>query len=296
MQILAAFLIQNRLMAGWRLQQCQSRRSRQLARFLYVCSVRYSGSLVAYGSLCRQCCKSVCFSCTRILLTGLCVMCVRAFLSMQLSRKCPSEVVCLCCGCLCSIAWICVCVCVLLCCVFVSVRAFLSVCLVLSQGRNSGGRSLQRERDRGRLEFSGVCLRLGPLLNEECSILLIMLLWLMSLSADSGECNKTRLLFGLFAFLIGLNKRAFRSSSPAIHIRGSGWHLCVFLAHFHVCICVHASLFCYLGVCVWLCFQSSIWEPSHCFIWWSSSAVSKLWENTLPHCSFYSFNCHESFW
>lgn len=57
-----------------------------------------------------------------------------------------------------------------------------------------------RERDRGRLEFSGVCLRLGPLLNEEFSILLIMLLWLMSLSADSGECNKTLLLFGLFAF------------------------------------------------------------------------------------------------
>ena len=57
-----------------------------------------------------------------------------------------------------------------------------------------------RERDRGRLEFSRVCLRPGPLLNEQCSILLIMLLWLMSLSADSGECNKTLLLFGLFAF------------------------------------------------------------------------------------------------
>lgn len=56
------------------------------------------------------------------------------------------------------------------------------------------------EGDRGRSEFSGVCLRLWPLLNEEFSILLIMPRWLMSLSADSGECNKTLLLFGLFAF------------------------------------------------------------------------------------------------
>lgn len=56
------------------------------------------------------------------------------------------------------------------------------------------------ERDRGRSEFSRVCLRLGPLLNEECSILLIMLLWLMSLSADSGECSKTFLLFGFLLF------------------------------------------------------------------------------------------------
>lgn len=84
--------------------------------------------------------------------------------------------------------------------VFVSARAFLSVRLVLSQGGNSGGSSLQRERDCGRSEFSRVCLQLRPLLNEECSILLIMLLWLMSFSADSGECNKTLLLFGLFAF------------------------------------------------------------------------------------------------
>lgn len=57
-----------------------------------------------------------------------------------------------------------------------------------------------RERDRGRLEFSGVCLRLGPLLNEDCGILLITLLGLMSLSAGSGARNKTLLLFGLFAF------------------------------------------------------------------------------------------------
>lgn len=114
--------------------------------------------------------------------------------------------VCFCCGCLCGRPWIwvvssCVRVWVrVLLCVFVSVRALLSARLVFSLGGNSGGSSLQRERDRGRLEFSGVCLRLGPLLNEEFSILLIMLLWLMSLSADSGECNKTLLLFGLFAF------------------------------------------------------------------------------------------------
>ncbi len=142
-----------------------------------------------------------------------------------------------------------VCVCV---CLFLSEPSCLCVCVVLSEGGNSGGRSLQRERDRGRLEFSRVCLRLGPLLNEECGILLIMLLWLMSLSADSGECNKTLLLFGLFAFLIGLNKRAFHSSSPAIHILGSGWHLCVFLVLFHVCICIHVGLSCYLCVVVFL--------------------------------------------
>lgn len=62
-----------------------------------------------------------------------------------------------------------------------------------------------REGDRGRLEFRRACLRLGPLLNERCSILLIMLLRLMSLSANSEECNRTLLLFWLFAFLIGLN-------------------------------------------------------------------------------------------
>lgn len=90
-----------------------------------------------------------------------------------------------------------------------------------------------RERDCGRWEFSRVCLRLGPLLNEQCSILLIMLLWLMSLSADSEECNKTPLLFGLFAFLIGLNKRAFFSSCPAIHILRSGWHLNVCFVFFY---------------------------------------------------------------
>lgn len=58
----------------------------------------------------------------------------------------------------------------------------------------------ERQRVRGHLQFSRVCLQLGPLRNEDCSILLIMLLWLMSLSADRGECNKTLLLFGLFAF------------------------------------------------------------------------------------------------
>lgn len=89
-----------------------------------------------------------------------------------------------------------------------------------------------RERDCGRWEFSRVCLWLRPLLNEQCSILLIMLLWLMSLSAYSEECNKTLFLFGLFAFLIGLNKRAFFCSCPAIHIVRSGWHLNVVFIYF----------------------------------------------------------------
>lgn len=98
------------------------------------------------------------------------------------------------------------------------------VSLLLSEQGSSGGRSLQRRR-MWALEFSGVCLRLGPLLNERCSILLIMLLWLMSLSADSEECNKTFLLFWLFAFLIGLNKGVFLSSRPAFCIVGLEWHL-----------------------------------------------------------------------
>lgn len=135
------------------------------------------------------------------------------------------------------------CVCVLCCVCFCRSLPCLR-CLLLSQGGNSGGSSLQRERDRGRLEFSRVCLQLRPLLNEECSILLIMLLWLMSFSADSGECNKTLLLFGLFAsFLIGLNKRALRSSSPAIHIQGSWWHLCA---------CAMVFLFLFFFLCVFV--------------------------------------------
>lgn len=139
----------------------------------------------------------------------------------------------------------CVCVCLLL-------SEPSRLCAWFSHREGTAVADHYRERDRGRLEFSGVCLRLGPLLNEECSILLIMLLWLMSLSADSEECNKTLLLFGLFAFLIGLNKRAFRSSSPAIHILGSGWHSCVFSVLFHVCICVRVGLFCYLCMVVFL--------------------------------------------
>lgn len=47
----------------------------------------------------------------------------------------------------------------------------------------------------------------------------------MSLSADSEECNKTLLLFWLFAFLIGLNKRVLLSSRPAFHVLGVEWHL-----------------------------------------------------------------------
>lgn len=82
-----------------------------------------------------------------------------------------------------------------------------------------------REGDRGRLEFRRACLRLRPLLNERCSILLIMLLRLMSLSANSEESNRTLLLFWPFAFLIGLNKSVFLSSCHAIHIPGLEWHL-----------------------------------------------------------------------
>lgn len=70
----------------------------------------------------------------------------------------------------------------------------------------------------GAREFSGVCLRLAPLLNERCSISLIMLpLRLMSLFSDSKVCKKASLLSGLFAFLIGLNKSACLACCPAIH-------------------------------------------------------------------------------
>lgn len=72
-------------------------------------------------------------------------------------------------------------------------------CLFSHKERTAVAVHYREKRDCGCLEFSGVCLRLRPLLNEDFSILLIMLLWLMSLFADSGECNKTLLLFGLFA-------------------------------------------------------------------------------------------------
>lgn len=174
---------------------------------------------------------------------------------------------------------------------FVSVRAFLSACLVLSQGRNSGGRSLQR--DRGRLEFSRVCLRLGPLLNEECSILLIMLLWLMSLSADSGECNKTLLLFGLFAFFNWVNKRAFRSSPPAIHILGSGWHLCVFSCTFS-CVYLYRCESVLPPVCVvvFLVFNLRAFPLFSLMSFIHNVTVMR---NCSLVCRFYSFSCHKSF-
>lgn len=123
----------------------------------------------------------------------------------------------------------------------------LPVCVGFSHREGTVVADHYRERDCGRWEFSRVCLWLGPLLNEQCSILLIMLLWLMSLSADSEECNKTLFLFGLFAFLIGVNKRAFFTSCPAIHILRSGWHLCgvfFFLLLFYVYICIQVR-FCF---------------------------------------------------
>lgn len=92
---------------------------------------------------------------------------------------------------------VCVCVCFAVC-LFLSEPSCL--CAWFSHREGTAVAVHYRERDRRRLEFSRVCLRLWPLLNEEFSILLIMLLWLMSLSADSWECNKTLLLFGLFAF------------------------------------------------------------------------------------------------
>lgn len=116
-------------------------------------------------------------------------------------RKCPVEVVCLRSGCLCSRPRTCVrtpvCGLQRICCC-----QSLPVCVPASlAGREQRWQIITaRERDRGRWEFSGVCLRLGPLLNEQCSILLIMLLWLMSLSADSEERNGTLLLLGLFPF------------------------------------------------------------------------------------------------
>ena len=67
-----------------------------------------------------------------------------------------------------------------------------------------------------------------------------------------GIVIKHSFCLGFLPFLIGLNKRAFHASSPAIHIGGSGWHLCGFLVLFNVCICSHGSLFCYLCVVVFL--------------------------------------------
>lgn len=183
-------------------------------------------------------------------------------------RQCPREVVLF-------VLWVfvwhsldlCVSVCV---CLLLSEPSRL--CAWFSHREGTAVADHYRERDRGRLEFSGVCLRLGPLLNEECSILLIMLLWLMSLSADSEECNKTLLLFGLFAFLIGLNKRAFRSSSPAIHILGSGWHSCVFSVLFS---------------CVYLCPCGSVLLPVY-------GCVFALQFQSLPTAFFHGLHllCH----
>lgn len=148
------------------------------------------------------------------------------------------------------------CLCV---CLFLSEPSCL--CAWLSHWEGTVVADHYRERDCGRLEFSRVCLQLGPLLNEQCSILLIMLLWLMSLSSDSKESNKTLPLFGLFAFLIGLNKRAFASSCPAIHILGSGWIVfCFFFVSCTFCsmyLFPVVGLFCYLAYSL-LCFWSPI--------------------------------------
>lgn len=91
--------------------------------------------------------------------------------------------------------------------VFVSVSVQVFCCLFLSEpsclfsckAKTAVAVHYREKGDCGCLEFNRVCLRPRPLLNEELSILLIMLLWLMSLSAESGKCSKTLFLFGLFA-------------------------------------------------------------------------------------------------
>lgn len=103
-------------------------------------------------------------------------------------------------------------------------------------GRGTAVADHYRLRDAGRREFSGVCLRLAPLLNERCSISLIMPpLRLMSLFSDGKVCKKAPLLSGLFAFLIGRNKSGCHSKSP--------WSGCVVFhfpppSPFHVCFCL----------------------------------------------------------
>lgn len=97
-------------------------------------------------------------------------------------------------------------------------------CAPTLAGRGTAVADHYRQGDSGSREFSGVCLRLASLLNERCSISLIMPpLRLMSLLSDSKVCKKAPLLSGLFAFLIGLNERACLSSCPAIHSPRSGW-------------------------------------------------------------------------
>lgn len=103
-------------------------------------------------------------------------------------------------------------------------------------GRGTAVADHYRLRDAGRREFSGVCLRLAPLLNERCSIsLIIPPLRLMSLFSDGKVCKKAPLLSGLFAFLIGRNKSGCHSQSP--------WSGCVVFhfpppSPFYVCFCL----------------------------------------------------------
>lgn len=133
-----------------------------------------------------------------ISLTGTCVRVLFFFFFCPRScqgRECPTEVVCLCWRCWpCNSGWVCV--------VRARVRVFLSEPsrrrAWFSHREATAVADHYRERDSGRWEFSGVCLRLGPLLNERCSISLIMLLRLMSLFSHSKECKKALLLFWAF--------------------------------------------------------------------------------------------------
>lgn len=145
------------------------------------------------------------------------------------------------------VGYVFVCVCIFTTCLFL----FEPSCFFHSEGTVVADH--YREGDRGRLEFRRACLRLGPLLNERCSILLIMLLRLMSLSADGEECNKPLLLFWLFAFLIGLNKSIFLLLVLPF----------TFLAWNGICFSgLFGYVFMFSGVSLRSCFVPLLWDCS----------------------------------
>lgn len=84
------------------------------------------------------------------------------------------------------------------------------------EGRREGTAVADHYRQGGAASSAGFVYGSGRVLNERCSISLIMPpLRLMSLFSDSKVCKKASLLSGLFAFLIGLNKRGRLSSCRA---------------------------------------------------------------------------------
>lgn len=144
-------------MAGWRLQQCQSQDPDSWQDSCASQLSNISRCLVECGSLPWQYCskkinkKNVRFPTHKYFFDRDVRACMFSFFFRPGScqgRECPTEVVCLCWRCCaCNSHWVCVvrCVCVRAS-VRVSVRAFPSACMVLSQGGNSSGRSLQGER------------------------------------------------------------------------------------------------------------------------------------------------------